>query len=61
MSQTVYAVKELELPDCNFSEILGIFANRESAERLLDELRNPRIGYDRHPERFIIVDYEVRE
>jgi hypothetical protein len=57
--QTVYAVKELELPDCNFSHTLKIFSDREGAERYLDTLRNPRIGHEEHPERFDIVEYEV--
>ena len=56
---TVYLVKELELPDCNFSHVYGIFANKRSAERLLEDLQHPRIGYDRHPERFTLEEWEV--
>lgn len=57
--QTVYAVKELELPDCNFGHILKVFSDREGAEQYLYTVRNPPVGHEEYPERFVIDEYEV--
>lgn len=59
--KTVFLVMDLELPYCNYGAVYKVFSKRESAEQYLDELKHPKIGYDSHPERFMIKEMVVED
>ena len=59
--KTVFLVIDLELPDCNYGAVYKVFSKRESAEQYLDELKHPKIGFDSHPERFVINEMIVED